>query len=139
MQAVTAADHIAERMTTEARNFGEVLTRMNESIYAAAIFVDRTGAFSPGDDRLHLDFGDMIIGTYQDPIDPGISAEGMVGFGYYPALGSSAGTFKIGRGESATTYFWQGAIDDVRVYNKALSQEELLWVAGQKTAVAKPF
>jgi molecular chaperone GrpE (heat shock protein) len=30
-QTVTAAEHIAERMTTEARNFGEVLGRMNES------------------------------------------------------------------------------------------------------------
>ena len=30
-QAVTAAEHIAERMTAEARNFGEVLGRMNES------------------------------------------------------------------------------------------------------------
>ena len=28
---VTAAEHIAERMTAEARNFGEVMTRMNES------------------------------------------------------------------------------------------------------------
>lgn len=30
-QTVTAAEHIAERMTAEARNFGEVLGRMNES------------------------------------------------------------------------------------------------------------
>jgi molecular chaperone GrpE (heat shock protein) len=30
-QTVTAAEHIAERMTTEARNFGEVLSRMNEA------------------------------------------------------------------------------------------------------------
>ena len=30
-QAVTAAEHIAERMTVEARNFGEALGRMNES------------------------------------------------------------------------------------------------------------
>src|SRR5688572_8374085 len=30
-QTVTAVEHIAERMTTEARNFGEVLGRMNES------------------------------------------------------------------------------------------------------------
>ncbi|HWN93826.1 MAG TPA: hypothetical protein VNT99_02225 [Methylomirabilota bacterium] len=28
---VTAAEHIAEKMTSEARNFGEVLSRMNES------------------------------------------------------------------------------------------------------------
>ncbi len=54
-------------------------------------------------------------------------------------LGPTAGSFKIGRGESATTYFWLGALDDVQVYNKALSQEELLWLAGQKTPVAKPF
>lgn len=30
-QSVTAAEHIAERMTSEARNFGEVLGRMNEA------------------------------------------------------------------------------------------------------------
>ena len=30
-QTVTAVEHIAERMTTEARNFGEILERMNES------------------------------------------------------------------------------------------------------------
>ncbi len=30
-QTVTAAEHIAERMTTEARNFGETLGRMNET------------------------------------------------------------------------------------------------------------
>ncbi len=30
-QTVTAVEHIAERMTTEARNFGEIFTRMNES------------------------------------------------------------------------------------------------------------
>jgi molecular chaperone GrpE (heat shock protein) len=29
-QTVTAAEHIAQQMTTEARNFGEVLSRMNE-------------------------------------------------------------------------------------------------------------
>jgi molecular chaperone GrpE (heat shock protein) len=30
-QTVTAAEHIAEKMTIEARNFGEILTRLNES------------------------------------------------------------------------------------------------------------
>jgi molecular chaperone GrpE (heat shock protein) len=30
-QTVTAVEHIAERMTTEARNFGEMLNRMNET------------------------------------------------------------------------------------------------------------
>ena len=54
-------------------------------------------------------------------------------------LGSSTGTFKLGRGESATSYFWLGAMDDVQVYNRVLSQEEILWVMGQTTPVAKPF
>jgi hypothetical protein len=54
-------------------------------------------------------------------------------------LGPTAGSFKLGRGESATTYFWLGALDEVQVYSKALSQEELLWLSGQKTPVAKPF
>ena len=54
-------------------------------------------------------------------------------------LATTAGTFKLGRGESATDYFWLGALDDVKVYNKALSQEEILWVMGQKNPVAKPF
>ena len=67
-----------------------VLTRMNESLYAAAVFVDRTGSYAPGDDKLHLEFGDEITGSYQDPIDAEVFAEGSVGFGFYPALGASA-------------------------------------------------
>ncbi|MCU0916026.1 MAG: discoidin domain-containing protein [Planctomycetes bacterium] len=34
---------------------------------------------------------------------------------------------------------YNGLIDDVRVYNKALSQEEVLWLAGNTAPVAKPF
>jgi len=54
-------------------------------------------------------------------------------------LGTSTASFMLGRGESATTYFWLGALDDVRVYNRVLSQEELLFVMGQTQPVAKPF
>ncbi|NLH41577.1 MAG: hypothetical protein GX448_07030 [Planctomycetes bacterium] len=54
-------------------------------------------------------------------------------------LGTSTGPFMLGRGESATNYFWLGALDDVRVYNRVLSQEELLFVMGQTQPVAKPF
>jgi len=54
-------------------------------------------------------------------------------------LGTSTGSFKLGCGESTTSYFWLGALDDVRVYNRVLSQEELLWVMGQTQPVAKPF
>jgi len=54
-------------------------------------------------------------------------------------LGTSTASFMLGRGESATDYFWLGALDDVRVYNRVLSQEEILWVMGQTQPVAKPF
>ncbi len=54
-------------------------------------------------------------------------------------LGTSTGTFQIGKEPYSAGPFWLGALDDVRVYNKVLSQEELLWVMGQTTPVAKPF
>jgi hypothetical protein len=54
-------------------------------------------------------------------------------------LGSSTGTFKLGREPFSASYYWLGAMDDVAVYNRALSPEEILWLAGQKTPVAKPF
>jgi Leucine-rich repeat (LRR) protein len=56
-----------------------------------------------------------------------------------PVLGSSTGTFKLGREPFAASAFWLGALDDVRVYNQALSQEEILWVMGQATPAARPF
>jgi hypothetical protein len=34
---------------------------------------------------------------------------------------------------------FDGLIDDVRVYNKALSSGEILWLMGQTAPVAKPF
>ncbi len=42
-----------------------------------------------------------------------------------------------GTGDLYKTYI--GLIDDVRVYDKALSEGELLWLAGQTAPVAKPF
>jgi len=32
-----------------------------------------------------------------------------------------------------------GQMDNVRVYDRALSEEEILWLAGQKDPVHKPF
>ena len=34
---------------------------------------------------------------------------------------------------------YNGLIDDVRIYNQALSEGEILWLAGKTTPVAKPF
>jgi hypothetical protein len=54
-------------------------------------------------------------------------------------LGSSTGSFKLGRDPGSAAYYWLGAMDDVEVYNRALSPEEILWLAGQTTPAAKPF
>jgi len=40
-------------------------------------------------------------------------------------LGTSTGTFKFGREPFSDSYFWFGLIDDVRVYDRALGQEEI--------------
>ncbi|NLH44305.1 MAG: LamG domain-containing protein, partial [Planctomycetes bacterium] len=36
-------------------------------------------------------------------------------------------------------YFFQGMIDDVRIYNRALSAEEAAGLAGVTTPLHKPF
>jgi hypothetical protein len=56
-------------------------------------------------------------------------------------LGSSTGSFKLGCEPFANppSYFWLGAMDEVQVYNRALAPEEVLWLSGQTTPVAKPF
>jgi hypothetical protein len=41
------------------------------------------------------------------------------------AIGTSTGTFKIGREPFSDSYFWLGLMDDLRVYNRALTQEEI--------------
>ncbi len=46
--------------------------------------------------------------------------------------GSSKVSFKLGRETYGTGgTWWLGLLDDVRVYNKALSEGELLWLAGK--------
>jgi len=40
-------------------------------------------------------------------------------------LGSSRGTFKIGRESFTSSYFWPGTIDDLRVYAVALTEAEI--------------
>jgi hypothetical protein len=41
--------------------------------------------------------------------------------------------------DSSLYKLYNGLIDEVHVYNKALSQGEILWLMGQTTPVAKPF
>ncbi len=35
--------------------------------------------------------------------------------------------------------FWQGSIDDLRVYGRLLSADEIAWLAGRRTPMHKPF
>jgi len=50
----------------------------------------------------------------------------------------SEGTFYIGC-QKALTNFWDGLIDDMRVYSRPLSQAEVAGLAGQTTPLHQPF
>ena len=45
----------------------------------------------------------------------------------------------IGRQVNDASEFWDGAVDDVRIYDGALSAEEIAWLAGRTLPVHKPF
>jgi len=47
--------------------------------------------------------------------------------------------FVLGANAAKTGGFWNGAMDDVRLYNRALSPEEVLWLAGETAPAPKPF
>ena len=47
--------------------------------------------------------------------------------------------FILGANAAATGEFWNGSMDDLRLYSQELSQEEILWLAGRTTPVVKPF
>jgi hypothetical protein len=46
--------------------------------------------------------------------------------------------FFIGAGNAADSPYW-GLMDDFKIYNRALSAEEILWMAGVTTPIDKPF
>ena len=45
----------------------------------------------------------------------------------------------IGRQVNDIAEFWDGAVDEVRLYDTALSPEEIAWLAGRRMPVHKPF
>jgi len=47
--------------------------------------------------------------------------------------------FILGANAATTGEFWNGSMDDLRLYNQELSQEEILWLAGRTSPVVKPF
>jgi hypothetical protein len=47
--------------------------------------------------------------------------------------------FTLGSRTDHTAEFWNGSMDEFRLYNKELSVEEILWLAGITSPVVKPF
>jgi len=45
----------------------------------------------------------------------------------------------IGRQVSDQIEFWMGVVDEVRLYNQALSAGEIAWLAGKRAPVHQPF
>jgi hypothetical protein len=56
-----------------------------------------------------------------------------------PLDGAAVTSFTIGTKSSLAEGWFTGQIDDVQLYNKALTQEEALWVAGRTSPMVKPF
>ena len=46
-------------------------------------------------------------------------------------IGISTTNMFIGDNSEATGRYWDGLIDEVMIYNRALSEEEILFLAGQ--------
>ena len=46
---------------------------------------------------------------------------------------------RIGRQVNEAQEFWDGRVDEVRLYDQALSMAEMAWLAGRTVPVAKPF
>jgi hypothetical protein len=46
-------------------------------------------------------------------------------------------SFTLGAHDNAS--FWSGSMDEFQLYNKELTQEEILWLAGVKAPIDKPF
>jgi len=66
-------------------------------------------------------------------------------FGDGRLIGSAAvdnvntpGSVRIGKREDNENFF-PGSVDDVRIYDRALSAEEMAWLAGRRTPVHTPF
>jgi hypothetical protein len=47
--------------------------------------------------------------------------------------------FTLGVAANKTASFWNGVMDDFRLYDRELSTEEILWLAGKTTSVARPL
>lgn len=70
--------------------------------------------------------GETSISTYVDGVEVARTATVATA---QAALGTATAAGYLGRSLSATGAFWDGALDDVRVYDRALAEEELAHLA----------
>jgi formylglycine-generating enzyme required for sulfatase activity len=97
------------------------------------------GCSTPGPDRVHGEaygspppwYWDFLCGTWDGSMDAGSvklylngSLAG-VGTPVQEPSNTSAANLRIGCPSTGDEYFWQGDIDDVRIYNRALSAAEV--------------
>lgn len=52
---------------------------------------------------------------------------------------TTAEDVSIGRRPGYNDRFFLGLMDEVRIYNRALSQEEIAWLSGRTKTFDKPF
>jgi len=52
---------------------------------------------------------------------------------------TAAGDVRIGSRPAGNDRFFMGLIDDVRIYDRVLSPEEISWLAGRTQPFDKPF
>jgi hypothetical protein len=99
-------------------------------------------ASATNDDRWHFVVGQRQGTVIRVFIDGRLEGTGTVAASY-SLSGTSQHNAYVGaitnHGDGSLYKLFDGLIDDVRVYNRALSDEEVLWLSGQTTPVAKPF
>jgi hypothetical protein len=75
------------------------------------------------------------IVTRQEGTKGSIHVDGVLrASGILPAIGNGPGSINIGRFDSGDHWYFTGKIDDVRIYNRALSDAEInqLFTSGAK-------
>jgi hypothetical protein len=103
---------------------------------------DANSKTKTNDDKWHFVVGQREGTALQIYIDGQLEGTTTI-----PAAYDLAGTAQRNAYIGAVTFqpdgtiykLFDGMIDDVRVYNRALSQAEILWLAGATSPVAKPF
>ena len=93
-------------------------------------------------DQWHFVVGQRVGTTLQIYIDGRLEGSGTIPAAY-DLSGTSQHNAYIGamtnHVDGSMYKLFSGLLDEVHFYNRALTQEEILWLAGNTAPVAKPF